>query len=69
MAADESQQQAPGKGSQRDETLMQVHKPGTILPEPVFLVSMIDHSTRHTEGNSQDWSLCFFPPPRTVSFI
>jgi hypothetical protein len=69
MAADESQQQAPGKGSQRDETLLQVHKPGNLLPEPVLFLSMIDHSTRHLDGCSQGWSLCFFPPPRTVSFI
>ena len=69
MAADESQQQAPGKGSQRDETLLQVHKPGNLLPEPVFFVMVIDHSTFYPEGDSQDWSLCFFPPPRTVSFI
>ncbi|HEY4290374.1 MAG TPA: hypothetical protein VGN00_24910 [Puia sp.] len=69
MAADESQQQVPGKGSQRDETLLQVHKPGNLLPEPVFFVTVIHHSTPYRESDSQDWPSRFFTPPRTISLI
>jgi len=68
IAADESQQQAPGRSAQKDEVLLQRHAPGKLLPELVFFAVAIDHSTRHLDGASEDWSSSFFPPPRVLSF-
>lgn len=65
MAADESQQQAPGKGSQKDEVLLQVHTPGNALPEPAISLVHTTHSTRYLSGLSRVFLSSFTPPPDT----
>lgn len=67
MADDESQQQAPGKGTQRDEPVLQVHHHENLLLKPLFTVSLVTHSTRHLSGQTQEYILSFFPPPRSLS--
>jgi hypothetical protein len=67
MAADESAQQAPGKGGQRDEVLLQVHHPDNPLPQPQITVTLIIHSTRHLDIPSQEYLFAFFPPPKAAS--
>ena len=66
IATEESQQQAPGRGAQREEVLLQQHTPDKLLSEPVLFVTGIDHSTRHLDGVAGDWSLSVYFPPRTV---
>jgi len=68
MADDESSQQVPGKGSQKDEPTLQVHQPENLLLRPLMTITLITHSTRHLTGQSQEHILSFFPPPRMLSF-
>jgi hypothetical protein len=67
MANDESSQQAPGKGAQRDEPVLQVHHQENLLLQPLFTIPSITHSTRHLTGSSQEYILSFFTPPKPVS--
>jgi hypothetical protein len=67
IAAEESQQQAPGRSAQREEVLLQQHAQDKLLSEPVFFVTSIDHSTRHLDGVAGGWSFSVYPPPRTIS--
>lgn len=69
IAADESQDQAPGKSAQKEETVLQAHAPGDYLPEPIDQLVLTDHSTRHIDQTPQDWSISFFPPPRVISLV
>ncbi len=69
IAADESQQQAPGRSTQQDETFLPIYRPCDLLPGPVSFPLLTSHSTRHLDGESQDWSIAFYPPPRTVSLL
>ena len=64
LAEDEKQQQAPGKGGQRDETLLQVHLPGNALPEPVVVMVVSRQSTRYVGIGAQEYLPSFFAPPR-----
>jgi hypothetical protein len=68
MTEDESQQQTPGKGAQKDETVLQVLHAGNPLPQPLMTVTGITHSTRHLSSEAQEYILSFFPPPRSNFF-
>jgi hypothetical protein len=68
IAADESSQQTPGKGSQKGEPVLQAHPREYPLPQPLITATLIIHSTRHLAGQSQEVILSFFPPPRTGSY-
>jgi hypothetical protein len=67
MAGDESSQQAPGKGGQKEETLLQVHHRDGLLPQPLVTVTLVMHSTRYLSNRSQEHILSFFPPPKSPS--
>ena len=67
MASDESSQQAPGKGGQKEETLLQVLHRDNPLPQPLITFALIRHSTRHLIGQPQEYLFAFFPPPRSAS--
>jgi hypothetical protein len=67
MAHDESSQQAPGKGGQKEETVLQIHHEGNALPQPRIRITLITHSTRHLSGQSQEYLFAFFPPPKSSS--
>jgi hypothetical protein len=67
MAADESQQQAPGKGGQRDETVLQAHRPAFMLPAPVETLICICRITRYIDKPAQGYTSTAFEPPRRTS--
>jgi hypothetical protein len=67
LANDESAQQIPGKGGQRDETVLQVTHLANPLPQPLITSTLIVHSTRYCGHPSQEYILSFFPPPRPAS--
>jgi len=64
LADDESKQQAPGKGGQRDEVLLQVHRPENLLPEPVVTAFALRHFARYMDRAAQEYIPSFFAPPR-----
>ncbi|HVW59019.1 MAG TPA: hypothetical protein VHC48_03255, partial [Puia sp.] len=64
MASDESQQQAPGKGGQRDETPLQIFFQKNIVPQPSLVEIRCVHSTRYIDPATQDYSLSQFEPPQ-----
>ncbi|MBS1661094.1 MAG: hypothetical protein JST68_08590 [Bacteroidetes bacterium] len=64
IAEDESQQQAPIKGGQREETLLQTHVLGKMLPEPVCFVVSVFRSTRYIDSPSQEYLASSFEPPQ-----
>jgi len=64
MAADESQQQAPGKGGQKEETTLQLFETKNVLFVPVFTEVRLTHSTRYIARPTQDHSLSQFQPPQ-----
>lgn len=64
MASDESQQQAPGKSGQRDETPLQLFLQKDIVPQPSLIEIMRVHATRYIEPSTQDYSLSQFEPPQ-----
>src|SRR6202012_3925861 len=64
IADDESQQQAPGKGGQREETVLQVSELPAVLPEPTVALIVISRSTRHLNQLPQEYLPAFFAPPR-----
>jgi len=64
LADDESKQQAPGKGGQRDEVLLQVHCPENLLSEPVGTAFVLRHFARYTDRVAQEYIPSFFAPPR-----
>ncbi len=64
IAADESRQQDPAKGAQKDETLLQVHTSDILLPAPVCALFNFTHHTRYLDGDSHEYIPSFFPPPR-----
>jgi hypothetical protein len=69
MAADESQQQTPGKGGQRDEPVLQVHHASFIVPEPVCVVIGDGFAARYVADHPQGYDAAPFEPPRGTSFI
>lgn len=66
LAADENKQQAPGKGGQKEETLLQVHEPRNELPAPVVASVLSAHNTRHLNDEAQEYLPSFFAPPRPI---
>jgi hypothetical protein len=64
MANDESQQQAPGKSGQRDETPLQIFLQRNIVPTPDLTEISSIHSTRYIAPATQDHSLSRFQPPQ-----
>ena len=64
MAADQSDQQAPSKGGQREETTLQLFEERNLVPQPVITAVNIIHSTRYIHPLSQDHSLSQFEPPQ-----
>ena len=67
MARDESSQQAPGKGGQKEETPLQLLHRDNPLPQPLITFIFTRHSTRHLCGQSQEYLFAFFPPPKSSS--
>jgi len=67
MAADESQQQTPGKGGQREETVLQAQRPAVGLPERPWSFVELSHATRYLATDSQDYNAAPFEPPRGTS--
>jgi hypothetical protein len=64
MAADESDQQVPTKGGQKEETTLQVFEQETLVPQPMNLRTNIIHSTRYIDPFTRDHSLTPFEPPQ-----
>lgn len=64
MASDESQQQAPGKGGQRDETPLQISPEKNLVPQPSRIEIRSVHATRYIEPPTQDYSRSQFEPPQ-----
>jgi hypothetical protein len=67
MAADESQQQTPGKGGQRDETVLLAHRPAFTLPGPAVTPHDVIHATRYIADHPQGYNTTPFEPPRRTS--
>ena len=65
MATDESQQQAPGKSGQRDETPLQVFLQRNIVPTPQLTEISSIHSTRYITPATQEHLLSPFEPPQS----
>jgi hypothetical protein len=63
LADDENKEQAPGKGGQRDEVLLQVHRPEDLLAEPVAPF-VLRHFSRYQDRAAQEYIPSFFAPPR-----
>jgi hypothetical protein len=66
MAADESDQQTPFKGGQREEVTLQLFEPANILPQPVRVEITLIHSTRYITPATQEHVLSKFQPPQTA---
>jgi len=64
MAGDESQQQAPGKGGQRDETPLQIFLQRNIVPTPHLTEISSIHSTRYVAPATQEHLFSPFEPPQ-----
>jgi hypothetical protein len=64
LVADETDQQAPSKGGQKEETAWQFFEQETQLPQPMALAVSIKHSTRYIDPFTRDHSLTPFEPPQ-----
>ena len=64
MAADESDQQAPSKGGQKEESTLQLFEEKNLLPQPIVMEVSIIHSTRYIDPSTQDHTLSQFEPPQ-----
>jgi hypothetical protein len=64
LSDDQSKQEAPGNGGQRDEVLLQVHRVENILPEPPVCIVVLQHASRYLAGAAQEYLPSFFAPPR-----
>jgi hypothetical protein len=64
MASDESQQQAPGKSGQRDESPLQLFLQKNIVPQPSLTEISCVHATRYIDPSTQDFSLSQYHPPQ-----
>lgn len=60
----DDEQQAPAKGGQREEVLLQVHQPVNLLPEPVVVDATVKHIARYIDRAAQEYLPSFFAPPR-----
>lgn len=67
MAADESQQQTPGKGGQRDETVLYAHTPNCALASPAGVLISDNRETRYIADHPQEYNATPFEPPRRTS--
>jgi len=64
MASDESQQQAPGRSAQRDETPLQLSLFKNIVPQPVLTEISSVRAARYIEPSTQKHILSPFQPPQ-----
>jgi hypothetical protein len=64
LQEDENKQQAPVKSGQQQEIVLQVHRPGNLLPEPVVVPVVLRHFARYIDGTAQEYIPSFFAPPR-----
>jgi len=64
MATDESSQQAPGKGGQKEESPLQAFTPVNHLPELQAPVIIAVNPTRYLASPSQEYILSVFQPPQ-----
>lgn len=64
LAQDESQQQAPGKGGQRDESPLQLFSSRNIVPQPQLKEIVRIHSTRYIDPATQQYLQSDFEPPQ-----
>jgi hypothetical protein len=64
LQEDENKQEAPGKGGQRDEILLQVHVVENQLPAPSATDLCLRHSSRYIDRSAQEYLPSFFAPPR-----
>lgn len=64
MAADESQQQAPGKGGQREESPLQLFAEVNQLPEPYPAVVISVNPTRYLDSHTGRFGRGVFQPPQ-----
>ncbi|HEY4209499.1 MAG TPA: hypothetical protein VGM31_21890 [Puia sp.] len=64
MAADESDQQTPLKGGQREEITLQLFEPANTVPSPIVTEVTLVHSTRYLTPATQAHTLSRFQPPQ-----
>ena len=64
IASDESQQQAPGNGGQRDETPLQLSLQRNIVPQPLLTEIRSVRASRYIEASTQEHTLSQFQPPQ-----
>jgi hypothetical protein len=64
MAKDESQQQAPGKGGQKEESPIQLSASLNNLPELPAPVIITVNPTRYLASSSQEFLFSVFQPPQ-----
>jgi hypothetical protein len=64
MATDESNQQAPGKGGQKEESPLQIFTPVNQLPELLSPVIIAVNPTRYLLSSSQEHTLSVFQTPQ-----
>jgi hypothetical protein len=64
LADDENKQQAPARGGQRDEVLLQVHRAESLLPAPLEMAFVLRHFARYHCRSAQEYIPSFFAPPR-----
>lgn len=65
LANDESQQQAPGRSGQRDETPLQVLLQRDIVPTPMLTEISSIHATRYIAPAAQEHLFSSFEPPQS----
>jgi hypothetical protein len=64
LATDESQQQAPGKSGQREETTLQIFLQKDLVPQPFLTEISSIHSTRYIAPATQAHLFSQFQPPQ-----
>jgi len=69
LAGDESQQQSPAKGAQKEESPLQLFADNHFLPEWQLPIKPATGSTRYLESHSQEVVLSFFQPPQKQKYI
>jgi hypothetical protein len=64
LANDESQQQVPGKGAQKEESQLQWFPAHSITTTALLAIMTGPKFPRYLPGQSQDFSRAFFQPPQ-----
>lgn len=64
LANDESQQQAPGRSAQKDESPLQIFVAEDFRSSSRGPITLISHSTRYLSSPSGEFHLLPFQPPR-----